>query len=92
MEPHHLYEIVDKVDEDTFKFGISCEPIGEDGLSDRIRKQVSYLNRIDDWIRFFARILAHEIPGKKAARELERENIDAYEQKNGRKPRGNPRY
>ena len=31
MEPHHLYEIIDKVDDDVFKYGISCGPIGEDG-------------------------------------------------------------
>ena len=67
MEPHHLYEIVDKVDDDVFKYGISCEPFGEDGQSDRMRKQVNYLNRIFEWARFFARILMRDIPGKKEA-------------------------
>ncbi len=33
MKPHHLYEIVDKDGEDTFKYGISCDPIGKDGMS-----------------------------------------------------------
>lgn len=91
-DPHHLYEIVDKVGDDTFKYGVSCDPIGEDGMSDRMRKQVNFLNRIDEWLRFFARILIHDIPGKKEARRLEREHIENYEKVNGRKPRGNPRY
>lgn len=35
-KPHHLYEIKDKQENDTFKFGISCDPINKekDGLSD----------------------------------------------------------
>ncbi|MBK8920412.1 MAG: hypothetical protein IPM81_02730 [Saprospirales bacterium] len=37
MKPNHLYEIVDKVGEDTFKYGISSDPIGEDGMSDRMK-------------------------------------------------------
>ena len=89
---HHLYEIVDKIGDDTFKYGISCEPFGDDGLSQRVRKQVNYLNRIDDWLRFFAKILQYDIPGKKEARRIETEHIKDYENKNGRKPRGNPRY
>lgn len=36
--PHHLYQIIDKIDDDVFKYGISCDPIGLDGMSDRIRK------------------------------------------------------
>lgn len=91
-DPHHLYEIVDKVADDTFKFGISCDPIGEDGFSERMRKQVNFLNRVDEWPRFFARVLKSDIPGKKEARRLERECIDQYEKTHGRKPRGNPRY
>lgn len=92
MEPHHLYEIVDKVDEDTFKYGISCEPVGADGMSGRMRKQINYLNRIYEWVRFFGRILIADIPGKRNARRIEREHIEAYEKKHGRKPKGNPRY
>ncbi|MBC7774948.1 MAG: hypothetical protein H7246_05865 [Phycisphaerae bacterium] len=92
QELHHLYEIVDKIDGDTFKYGVSCDPIGEDGISDRVRKQISFLNRVDDWARFFAKILLHDIPGKREARRIERQYIQDYEEKNGRKPRGNPRY
>ena len=89
---HHLYEIIDKIDGDTFKYGVSCESIGADGMSDRMRKQVNALNRVDDWQRFYAKILIYDIDGKREARRIEREYIDKYEQKHGRKPRGNPRY
>lgn len=91
-EPHHLYEIIDKVDGDVFKYGISCEPIGVDGMSDRMRKQVKLFNQIDDWERFFAHILLYDIDGKLAAKQIETEHIRLYEKLNGRKPRGNIRY
>lgn len=89
-EPHHLYEIIDRVDDDVFKYGISCKPIGKDGMSSRMREQVNALNRIDRWLRFFARILIRDIPGKKAARQMEREHIQEYERRHGQRPRGNP--
>jgi len=92
MEPNRLYEIVDKVGEDTFKYGISSDPIGEDGMSDRMRKQVNYLNRLYEWARFFGRILLYDIPGKKEARKIEKEHIQEYERIQGRKPKGNARY
>jgi hypothetical protein len=90
QDAHHLYEIIDRVDDDVFKYGISCKPIGKDGQSERMREQVNLLNRIDKWLRFFARILVHNIPGKREARRLETELIQNYEKKNGEKPRGNP--
>lgn len=36
-KPHHLYEIRDSVDDDVFKYGISHDPIDEDGYSNRMR-------------------------------------------------------
>jgi URI fold toxin 2 len=92
MDLHHLYEIVDTVEEDTFKYGVTWEPIDNDGLSNRTRSQVAYLNRIYEWVRFFGRILIKDIPGKKAAREIETKHIKDYELKHGRKPKGNVRY
>jgi hypothetical protein len=92
MKPNHLYEIVDKIDEDTFKYGISCDPIGDDGMSDRMRKQINYLNRLYEWERYFGRILIYDISGKKEARVIERQHIIQYEVVNGHKPKGNPRY
>lgn len=89
-EPHHLYEIIDRVDDDVFKYGISCKPIGKNGTSSRMREQVNHLNRIDKWLRFFARILLRNIPGKMEARRIETEYIREYERKHGEKPRGNP--
>jgi cation diffusion facilitator CzcD-associated flavoprotein CzcO len=52
--------------------------------------QVNNLNRIDKWLRFFARILVREIPGKRAARRLEKQYIKDYIEKYGERPRGNP--
>jgi hypothetical protein len=89
-ELHHLYEIVDKVDYDTFKYGISSDPISKkDGMSKRMRVQLRFANLIDNWARFFARILVHDIPGRREAKRIEREYIQAYKNKNGRRPRGN---
>ena len=92
QDPHHLYEIIDKIDDDTFKYGISWEPIGFDGMSSRMRKQVNLLNQIDDWERFYAKILIHNILGKEEAKRIETEYIKMYEKKKGRKPRGNIQY
>ena len=88
-ELHHLYEIVDKLDNDIFKYGISCDPIGKDGMSKRMRVQLTFVNLIDKWTRFFARIIVHDIPGRKEAKRIESEHIQAYKNKNGSRPRGN---
>ena len=87
---HHLYEIVDKVDNDIFKYGISCGPISKrDGMSKRMRVQLRFANLIDSWKRFFTRILIHDIPGRKEAKRIESEHIQAYKKKHGERPRGN---
>lgn len=87
--PHHVYEIRDKENGDIFKFGISHEPIEEDGLSKRIRVQLDILNLGAGWPRYFARILITDIQGRKKAKRLENEYIEDYVEKHGRKPRGN---
>ena len=56
QERHHLYVIIDKIDGDIFKYGISCDPISADGMSDRMRKQVNLFNLIDDWERFLQKL------------------------------------
>lgn len=88
-EPHHLYSIKDKKNKNVFKYGISSDPIGEDGLSDRIRRQLNLFNLIAGWARFFAEILMKNIAGRKKARRIEDEYIEKYRKKHGRKPRGN---
>lgn len=88
-EVHHLYEIIDSVDGDTFKYGISADEIGEDGYSNRMRKQVTLGNLFVGWIRFFARVLVKNISGRKKAKQIEKEYVNDYGQKHGRKPRGN---
>lgn len=86
---HHLYEIWDKKEKDVYKYGISDDPIEKDGLSKRIRDQLSLFNNVVNWVRFIGRILLENIPGRKKALELEDEYIEAYTQKKGKPPRGN---
>lgn len=89
-EPHHLYGIYDKLEDDVFKYGISADPIEADGLSKRVRDQLRILNSAVNWMRFFARILKVDIAGRKRAKEVENKEIEDYVRKNGRRPRGNP--
>ena len=88
-KPHHLYEIRDSVDDDVFKYGISHDPIDEDGYSNRMKIQVDFLNLGVKWMRFFARILLLDIPGKREAKRIEKQHIRAYKAENGYAPRGN---
>lgn len=88
-KPHHLYEIFDKAENEVFKYDISDKPIDDDGLSSRVREQVSFLNHINGWLRFFGRILMANIPGKAKASEIETEHIDAFREIHGRNPLGN---
>jgi URI fold toxin 2 len=87
--PHHLYEIRDSVDDDVFKYGISDEPIDEEGQSDRMKLQVNFLNLGVNWLRFFARILLFDISDRRKAKRIEKEHIKNYKDLNGRRPRGN---
>lgn len=86
---HHLYAIHDKEEKDVFKYGISDSTIEKDGYSRRMRQQVDFLNRAAGWVRFFAVVLIRGIIGRKEARKIEDEHVDAYREKHGRNPRGN---
>ena len=88
-KPHHLYEIRDSIDDDIFKYGISHDPIDEEGQSNRMKVQVNFLNLGVNWLRFFAQIVLFRIPGKKEAKRIEEEHIQNYKTQNGRRPRGN---
>jgi URI fold toxin 2 len=88
-KPHHLYEIRDSVDDEVFKYGISHEEIEDDGLSNRPRLQINFLNLGVKWLRFFAKILIINIPGKKEAKRIERQYIRNHKLLHGEKPRGN---
>lgn len=88
--PHHLYDIFKREDRDTFKYGISDDPIDvEDGLSARARDQVEEWNMAAEYQKFDAQILERDIPGREAALRIERQYIDEYYEKNGRNPLGN---
>lgn len=86
---HHLYEIWDKQDEETFKYGISDDPIEEDGLSERVRQQVAWFNVVAGWFRFIGRILVFDIEDRIKAKQIEDEYMDAFEAVHDRRPRGN---
>ena len=88
--PHHLYEIRDILENDVFKYGITDDQIGRDGLSKRMRIQVDFLNRAVGLLRFVGNVLLKNIPGRASAKKLEDEYIDQYFDAHGRKPRGNP--
>ena len=86
---HHLYEIRDRVDDSVLKYGISAEPIDSDGLSKRIRIQLQSFNLGAGWLRYFGAILMINLPGRRYAKQLEQEHVEAYERATGRRPRGN---
>lgn len=89
QKPHHLYGIYDKKKDNLFKYGISHDPIDADGLSDRVRNQVNFINLAVDWLRFYGKILIANIPGRERAKLIETQFIDAYREKHGANPRGN---
>lgn len=86
---HHLCDIYRKSDRDTFKYGISANPIEEDGYSVRVRDQVAEMNLAAEYDKFGAEILMKDIPGRTEAHLLELEYIDAYFEKYGRNPTEN---
>ncbi|MEM1121369.1 MAG: hypothetical protein AAGJ18_13030 [Bacteroidota bacterium] len=88
-KPHHLYIIFDKETGDIDKYGISADPIEEDGLSARIKTQLELFNRIARWHRFYAIVLHQNIDGRVAARALEKQYIDNYLAFYGYRPPGN---
>ena len=88
-KPHHLYIIFDKETGDIDKYGISSDPIEEDGLSGRIKLQLELFNRIARWHRFYAEILHQNIPDRIAAKKLEKKYINAYLDLYGHRPPGN---
>jgi hypothetical protein len=64
-KPHHLYEIRDKKESSVFKYGISDDPIDNDGLSDRLRRQVNFMNLVAGFARFIGKILMQRNCGQK---------------------------
>ena len=69
--PHHLYEIRDAEENDVLKYGISHDAIEDDELSKRLRDQVNLFNIGVGILRFFARILIKNIPGRVEALKIE---------------------
>jgi URI fold toxin 2 len=90
QDEHHLYEIFDLEEQDVFKYGVCGNPLNSDGSSPRAERQVRSFNRLVGFFRFVSRVILTGIAGRKQAEDIENEYIDAYELKNGRRPRGNP--
>ncbi len=88
-KPYHLYGIFEKSTDDLLKYGISGGKIGKDGQSGRPRRQTTIFNIGAGFLKFFARILIFNIPGRAEAEKIEREHIEAYRQKHGHNPPGN---
>jgi hypothetical protein len=86
----HLYEIRDKEADDIFKFGISAGAFGADGLSKRMRNQLTLYNLVAGWKRYHAHILVYDISDRITALALEDDYIEAYKKQFGRRPIGNP--
>jgi hypothetical protein len=89
-KPHHLYEIFDEQEEETYKFGISADEIDADDSSDRLRNQLKLFNLVANAIRFVGQILVRNIPGREPAERLEDDYIEDHVKKYGKRPRGNP--
>lgn len=90
QNPHHLYVVEDTTENKVFKYGISDDPIEEDGLSKRLRQQVDFLNRAVGFLRFLGSVLLTNIQGRRKAKEIEDKYIDNYIDAYGERPRGNP--
>ncbi len=91
QNPHHLYGIFERETEDVFKYGITDDPLDEDGLPHRARIQLRLANLAAGFLKFFAKVLLSGIPGRKEAERIEREHIEAYKQEHGSRPPGNLR-
>jgi len=86
---HHLHEVFKKTNRGTYKYGISDDPIGSDGLSERARKQTNEMNRAAEFEKYAAQVLQTDIPGRAEAVRVERQFINAYYEKYGQNPIGN---
>ncbi|MFK8161516.1 MAG: hypothetical protein AB8H12_03550 [Lewinella sp.] len=88
--PHHLYLIYDYRRRQIYKFGISHDPVEQDGLSKRLRSQLKLHNSTEDVLRYRGRVLIIDIEGREKAYWLEDESIDTFRLKHhGTFPNGN---
>ena len=87
--PHHLYGIFEEKTNDVFKYGITDDPIGKDGLPARARKQLTILNLAAGFLKFICKVLLSGIPGRAEAEKIEREHIQEHQGTFGKMPPGN---
>ncbi|MCB1159045.1 MAG: hypothetical protein H7A25_12735 [Leptospiraceae bacterium] len=86
---HHLYEIVNSETNELLKYGISGKLLNSDGSSPRANEQLKQFNIAAGWLKFFSNILLFGIPGRLEAKRIEKEYIQKYIEKNGKRPDGN---
>lgn len=88
---HHLYCIYENDTGAILKFGITDDPLDEKGLPYRVKVQLRWANIAAGYMKFSAKILITEIPGRIEAERIEREHLEIYKQENGSLPPGNLR-
>ncbi|MEL6720658.1 MAG: hypothetical protein AAFP82_18280 [Bacteroidota bacterium] len=89
---HHLYFIYDFEEKEIYKFGISDKPVNTNNSSARLEEQIKLYNQVTGSPRFSGKILIKSIQGRRKARIKEDDLILKYEEKHGKRPRGNENH
>jgi hypothetical protein len=89
--PQHVYEIFNISTGETYKFGISGNPLNKRGESPRANSQVALLNQLAGKEMYGARILGQDLPNRPTALSFEQSLVNAHKNTTGAVPRGNRR-
>jgi URI fold toxin 2 len=89
LDLHFLYEILDNLRQDTYKYGISSDELKAGNTSEYLEKQLKMLNSAAEMDRYDAEILLRDIIGRLKAKQIEDKYMLRYEALFGRLPRGN---
>jgi len=77
----HLYEIVDTIENEVIKYGISGQKITKKGTSPRATQQVNLWNLIEGFKRFVAFILKKNIENREKALAEEKNIVREFKEK-----------
>jgi len=88
-DEHHLYGIFEVETNELYKYGISNQPLNDDGSSPRANQQLSVFNQLFGYIKFYAKVLINKISGRIEVKKLENTYIANHIAKFGKPPRGN---
>jgi len=89
--PQHVYEIFNISTGETYKFGISGNPLNKSGESPRANSQVALLNRLVGKEMYGARLLGQDLPDRSTALAFEQYLVNAHKTTTGAVPLGNQR-